>query len=155
MQRIANILTALAVAALCGAVAGIAHEGHAPAKPAAESKTSTAAKAAPAAAKKLPAAAVKKVELIGELIDPQCWYTHNADGKDHAKCALNCAKGGQDLAFYDTRTGELHTLLALGHGKNPNEGMLDHIGVPVRVKGTSYQRGVNRALLVESVENVR
>jgi hypothetical protein len=145
-------VVAIAIAAVCGAALVSAHEGHqnAQGKPA----TSTTA-AAPAAAKKLPAAAVKKVDMIGELVDPQCWFTHNADGKDHAKCALNCAKGGQDLAFFDSKTGELHTLLAVGHGKNPNEGMLAHIGVPVRVRGTSYQRGANRGLLVEKVEPVR
>ena len=151
MQRNSMRLALLAagVAAVCGTVAVSAHEGHkqAPGKAPAAATSATA--------KKLPAAAVTKVDMIGELIDPQCWFTHNADGKDHAKCALNCAKGGQDLAFYDNKTGEVHTLLALGHGKNPNEGMLDHVGHPVRVKGTSYLRGVNRALLVETVERVR
>ena len=147
-----HVALAAAIVAVCGAALVSAHEGHqkTQGKPGASATAAT-----PATVKKLPAAAVKKVDMIGELIDPQCWFTHNADGKDHAKCALNCAKGGQDLAFYDASTGEVHTLLALGHGKNPNEGMLAHIGVPVRVRGTSYQRGVNRALLIEKVEPAR
>src|SRR5262245_22230052 len=92
-----NTWIAVMVDASCGAAAAMAHEGHkqSQGKPATPPATTTSA-----ATTKLPVAAVKKVDLVGELVDPQCWFTHNADGKDHAKCALNCAKGGQDLAFF-------------------------------------------------------
>jgi hypothetical protein len=126
-------------------MAGIvqAHEGHnhGKAKPA----TARSAKAA------LPAATVTKVTFTGELIDTQCWFTHNGEGKDHAACAVRCAKGGQDLAFLDQATGEVHTIIAAGHGTNPNEGLYEHVGIPVRVRGTLYKRGPNRGLLLENV----
>ncbi len=106
---------------------------------------------APAATPAVPRAEVKKVDLTGELIDPQCWFTHNGEGKGHAKCAVMCARGGQDLAFLDSATGRVHTLIAAGHGKNPNDGLYDHVGLPVRIRGTLYQRGANTGLLLESV----
>jgi hypothetical protein len=113
------------------------------------------AKAAVAAPARPPRAEVKKVDLTGEIVDPQCWFTHNGEGKDHAGCAVRCARGGQDLAFLDARSGELHTLIATGHGKNPNDGLYEKVGVPVRVRGTLYQRGTNSGLLLEGVQKIR
>ncbi len=118
------------------------------------SSTTAAKKTATTAVAKatLPASSVEKVSLTGELIDPQCWFTHNGEGEKHAECAVRCAKGGQDLAFLDSRTGEVHTLIATGHGKNPNDGLYEHVAVPVRVRGTLYKRGMNTGLLLENVE---
>ncbi len=99
----------------------------------------------------VPAAQVRPVTLEGELVDPQCWYTHNGEGKEHADCAVVCARGGQDLAFLDQKTGVLYSIIAQGHGKNPNDGMYGHVGKRVRVKGTAYTRAENRGLLVQSV----
>lgn len=150
----------LAIGILGTAVGATAHEGHKSVKgkghmlvKGGSSSTATTKKAAataPAIAT-LPAASVEKVTLTGELIDTQCWFTHNGEGKGHAACAVKCAKGGQDLAFLDTRTGEMHSLIASGHGKNPNEGLYDHVGVPVQVRGTLYKRGTNSGLLLENV----
>lgn len=124
---------AAAVLLALSAPGAVAHEGH--------SRKAT-----------LPAARVQTVTMEGELIDPQCWFTHNGEGLEHAGCARMCARGGQDLAFLDQETGALYGILAAGHGKNPNEGMYTHVGVRVRVKGTAYERGVNRGLIVQSVE---
>ena len=110
---------------------------------------------ASAAKATLPASSVEKVSLTGELIDPQCWFTHNGEGEKHAECAVRCARGGQDLAFLDSRTGEVHTLIAVGHGKNPNDGLYEYVGVPVRARGTLYKRGVSSGLLLEAVEHAK
>lgn len=152
MKRIA---TALLAAGILGTVlVASAHDGHKTVKGGASSTAS--AKQAPTAAvakATLPASSVEKVSLTGELIDPQCWFTHNGEGEKHAECAVRCARGGQDLAFLDSTTGEVHTLIAVGHGKNPNDGLYDHVGVPVRARGTLYKRGKSSGLLLEAVEH--
>ena len=149
-------LVLLAVGVLGTAVGATAHEGHKSVKGASSSTAAAKKAATPARAHvQLPAASVEKVSLTGELIDTQCWFTHNGEGKDHAACAVKCAKGGQDLAFLDTRTGEIHSLIASGHGKNPNEGLYDHVGVPVQVRGTLYKRGPNSGLLLENVAHAK
>ena len=127
-----GVVAGAALLVLCAAGA-VAHEGH--------TRKAT-----------LPAARVQTVILEGELVDPQCWFTHNGEGLEHAGCARMCARGGQDLAFLDHETGALYGILAAGHGKNPNEGKYAHVGMRVRVKGTAYDRGGNRGLLVQSVE---
>lgn len=137
-----RVMIVLAITATMGAAVVVeAHKGE---------KHTKAAAPAPAAA-----AAVTKVRLAGELVDPQCWFTHNGEGRKHADCAVTCARGGQNLAFLEKDTRDLYTLIAPGHGKNPNVGLYDHVGVPVHVRGTVYQRGTNRGLLLEGVERVR
>ncbi len=151
MKRVVIILSAVGI--LGTALAAQTHEQHKHVK---GGSSTSPVKAVPVATKaKVPTATVTKVDLTGELIDPQCWFTHNGEGRAHAKCAVTCAKGGQDLAFLDARTNEMHTLIAAGHGNNPNDGLYEHVGVPVRVRGTLYQRGTSSGLLVEAVEHAR
>ena len=91
-----------------------------------------------------------KAIMLGEIIDPLCYFTHASRGPDHAACALMCAKGGQTLAFLEERSGRVYSLIALGHGKNPNQPVLGVIGKRVSVKGTIYGMGKDVVLAVES-----
>ncbi len=154
-----RIMLVLATVGLVGAVAAVsAHDGHKQAKAPAAAPIQAKAKSpavTPIRARPIAAMKVETVRLRGELIDPQCWFTHNGEGEKHAECAVRCARGGQDLAFLDAQTGELYTLIATSHGENPNVGLYENVGVPVSVRGTAYQRGNNRGLLVEAVEKVR
>jgi hypothetical protein len=93
----------------------------------------------------------QKVTIQGELIDPQCYFTHASRGPEHAGCARMCAKGGQDLAFLHEASGIVYPLIATGHGENPNAGWLDHVGKTVRVKGTIYRMHSSSVLMLESV----
>lgn len=93
----------------------------------------------------------RDVLLRGEIIDPQCYFTHDSRGLEHASCARMCAKGGQDMAFLDEASGRIWPLIAAGHGRNPNDGLLDHIGKPVEVEGVVFARGANEVLLIHKV----
>ena len=91
------------------------------------------------------------VTMNGEIIDPQCYFTHNSRGTAHASCATMCAKGGQGLAFLDDATGSLFPLIAKAHGASQNEGLLPHIGKSVQVNGLVYRKAGNAVLLVQSL----
>ena len=78
--------------------------------------------------------------LRGEIIDPMCYFVHDARGMSHAKCAEMCAKGGQNLAFLDDATGNVYPLIAKGHGENPNTGLIPHLGRAVEVKLALYHK---------------
>ena len=93
----------------------------------------------------------ESVTMNGEIIDPQCYFTHASRGAAHASCAAMCAKGGQGLSFLDDATGKLYPLIAKAHGASQNEGLLPHLGKSVRVSGTVYRSGSNAALLIKSV----
>jgi predicted lipoprotein with Yx(FWY)xxD motif len=109
------------------------------------------AMAHPAVAGTAAAPQSESVTLKGEIIDPQCYFTHGSRGAAHASCAAMCAKGGQGLAFLDDASGTVYPLIARAHGASQNEGLLPHLGKPVVVKGVSYRKGRNVVLLIQSV----
>jgi hypothetical protein len=93
----------------------------------------------------------ESVTMSGEIIDPQCYFTHDSRGMDHVECATKCAKGGQGLSFLDAASGIAYPLIAKAHGGNQNDGLLPHIGKPVQVKGVVYRKAGNSVLLIQSV----
>ena len=142
--------TLIAVGALGLLAAGLAsaHEGHKHA-----AKASTPPKAS-AKAVTHPMKA-QEIQIVGELVDPQCWFTHDGQGGDHRDCAVMCAEGGQDLSLYETKTGRLYAIISGTHGESPNKGLIEHVAFPVRVTGTLYSRGPNQALLVQNIQRVK
>jgi len=143
-------LMVLMMGALAATVVS-AHDGH----------KHPPAKSAPAAAAKAPVKAApltlnaQQVQLVGELVDPQCWFTHDGQGEDHRDCAVMCAEGGQGLALYEAKTGRLYSIIAGSHGESPNKGLIEHVASPVRVSGTLFSRGSNQALVVQSIQRVK
>ena len=104
---------------------------------------------APAAGKGAPRSEI--VTMTGEIVDPQCYFTHNSRGPAHASCAAMCAKGGQGLSFLDDGSGVVYPLIAKSHGASQNEGLIADLGKPVTVKGTVFHKGGNSVLLIQSV----
>ena len=94
----------------------------------------------------------RSVTLRGEIIDPQCYFTHDGRGADHASCALFCARGGQDLAFLDESDGRVYPLIATTHGMDPNHGLYPHVGRSVQMEGVLFRRGATAFLLIQRVD---
>lgn len=97
---------------------------------------------------------VRQVTLEGEIIDPQCYFTHGGRGLEHRTCALLCARGGQDLAFLNRAGGRVYPIIAGRHGANPNDSLYDVVGYPVLVRGTLYELRGQRVLLVQKAERL-
>jgi hypothetical protein len=93
----------------------------------------------------------ESVAMTGELVEPMCYFMHDARGPAHASCAQMCARGGQTLAFLDITTGNVYPLLAKAHGENPNDGLYDLLGIPVDVKGAMYHKGTSYFLQLTSI----
>ena len=102
-----------------------------------------------------PAVQVTTVTMIGEVIDPQCWFTHDSRGVEHAACATRCARGGQGLAFLEERTGKFYSLIARQHGAHQNELVLPHVGKRVQVRGIVYTKGPDSVLQVLSAAVIK
>ena len=94
----------------------------------------------------------RAVTLEGEIIDPQCYFTHGGQGLAHRECALMCARGGQGLAFLNRAGGRVYPIIADRHGGNPNDSLYAVVGYPVVVRGTLYQVGGQRALLIRRAQ---
>ena len=93
-------------------------------------------------------AGARTVTMEGEIIDPQCWYTHGGRGESHRDCALMCARGGQTLAFLNRAGERVYPIIAGAHGANPNDSLYAVVGYPVIVTGTLYARRGQQALVV-------
>jgi hypothetical protein len=96
----------------------------------------------------------RAVTLEGEIVDPQCLFTHEGRGEAHRACALFCARGGQDLAFLNRAGERVYPIIADRHGRNPNAGLYDVVGYPVIVHGKLYKRRNDRVLRVDRVERL-
>jgi hypothetical protein len=96
----------------------------------------------------------RAVTLEGEIIDPQCYFTHGGQGLAHRDCALMCARGGQGLAFLNRAGGRVYPIIAGRHGANPNDSLYAVVGYPVLVRGTLYEVRGQRALLVAQAERL-
>jgi hypothetical protein len=96
----------------------------------------------------------RAVTLEGEVIDPQCYFTHGGQGPTHRDCALMCARGGQGLAFLNRAGGRVYPIIAGRHGANPNDSLYAVVGYPVLVRGTLYEVRGQRALLVAQAERL-
>jgi hypothetical protein len=98
--------------------------------------------------------AARAVTLEGEIIDPQCYFTHGGQGLAHRDCALMCARGGQSLAFLNRAGGRVYPIIAGRHGANPNDSLYAVVGYPVLVRGTLYEVRGQQALLVSRAERI-
>lgn len=94
------------------------------------------------------------VTLEGEIVDPQCYYTHGGRGLGHRSCALYCARGGQDMAFLNRAGDRLYPIIAARHGADPNEGLLAYVGYPVIVEGAWFGKDASRVLRVDRVRRL-
>ena len=94
------------------------------------------------------------VTMEGEIIDPQCYYTHGGRGLAHRSCAIYCARGGQDLAFLNRAGERLYPLIAAHHGADPNAAVLRYVGYPVVVQGAWFEKRGQRVLRVDVVHRL-
>jgi hypothetical protein len=101
-----------------------------------------------------PASSPHGVTFEGEIIDPQCYFTHGGSGPAHRDCAVMCARGGQSLAFLNRANRRVYPIIAGRHGANPNDSLYAVVGYPVIVRGTLFERGGQSALLVDRAERI-
>ena len=102
-----------------------------------------------------PSRSARAVTLEGEIIDPQCYFTHGGQGLAHRDCALMCARGGQGLAFLNRAGGRVYPIIADRHGANPNDSLYAVVGYPVVVIGTLYEVRGQGALQVARATRLR
>jgi hypothetical protein len=105
----------------------IAVEGSAEARPAAEKMLGT-------------------FELSGEIVDGKCYLgvMNPGSGKVHRDCAARCLSGGVPVLFATNNFGGEPAVLQLtdlNQEPLPKAAFLDHVGQPVRLKGTVLKNG--------------
>jgi hypothetical protein len=104
--------------------------------------------AAEGTAEALPAAekTLGMFELNGEIVDGKCYLgvMNPGSGKVHRDCAARCLSGGVPVLFATNNfRGEPAVLQLTDSGRKPlpKAAFLDHLGQPVRIKGTVVENG--------------
>lgn len=95
--------------------------------------------------------ASKTVE--GEIVDITCYLRHQARGEEHIQCAVMCANMGMPLGVLEDETEQIYLIVPSGHS-DPKEGVLEHIGKHVKVKGTMLALGGLTTLEIEEVREI-
>lgn len=91
--------------------------------------------------------------VVGEVIDPVCYLSHDSRGAEHAACARACAKQGVNLAIIEEKTGKIYMSLPVDHS-NPNSKLFDHIAQRVEVKGPVFRKGGLTGIFVQSIHEL-
>jgi hypothetical protein len=83
------------------------------------------------------------VRLIGEVLDPKCYFgvMKPGNGKPHRDCAIRCIAGGISPVFWvRNESGATDYYLILDEdGKKMNEELKDHIAEPVSLTARAVQ----------------
>ena len=85
-------------------------------------------------------------ELSGEIVDGKCYLgvMNPGSGKVHRDCAARCLSGGVPILFATNDFRGEPAILQLTDSNQkplPKAAFLDHVGQPVRIKGTVVENG--------------
>jgi hypothetical protein len=93
-------------------------------------------------------------ELNGEIVDGKCYLgvMNPGSGKVHRDCTTRCLSGGVPILFATNNfQGEPAVLQLTDSGRKPlpKAAFLEHVGQPVRIKGTVVENGDTLVLEID------
>lgn len=92
-----------------------------------------------------------KVTLTGEVIDVNCYSTHQLQGAQHKACATACAKAGVPLAILAS-DGTIYMPVSSKPGDAQNARLMQFIASKVKVTGTHRSVSGLHTIEIETVE---
>ena len=101
-----------------------------------------------------PLLAQQEQTIRGEIVDPAAYLKDGRHGPELVNQTYEALDGGQTLAVLDDTGEHLYLLLAEEPGEDPNELVYDYVNQHLLVKGTVYERGGVRGIVVRSVEPI-
>src|SRR4030095_12578995 len=100
-------------------------------------------------------AAGKKMTITGEVYDSGCFFTKNLTNPISQECALECAAGGSPLVI----KGKDGFVYLPVDDKMPAQGqnfrLIKFGAKTVKVTGMVYEQGSARAIVIQSIEEVK
>lgn len=99
------------------------------------------------------------VHLIGEVIDPKCYFgvMKPGQGKPHRDCAIRCLEGGMPAVFFvGNDKGQSNYYLLLDKGGNVlNHQLKNFVGDPVSLSARAVRHGDWDLLYLNSMEDIQ
>jgi putative membrane protein len=91
------------------------------------------------------------VQLVGEFVDPVCFFQHGMLGPAARRCALVSGRVEQGMGFYDIRGRRFYTVVGQNHWQDPRLGFLDALGETLAVRAHVWRAGRGAALTITAV----
>lgn len=95
----------------------------------------------------------KFMTIVAEVMDPACFLEAGSKsiGPGHFQCAVDCARSGQTLAFYDRAADRIYFIAGELPGQNPNDPVRGYIHQKVDVSGKVYHRADAWGIVITKV----
>ena len=91
------------------------------------------------------------VYLVGEFVDPVCYFQHGMQGEAARQCAMVRGRVDQGFGFLDIRRRRLYTVIGQNHWQDPKQGLLDVLGDTVAIRARLWKSDGAAAIVVNAV----
>ncbi len=93
----------------------------------------------------------KATSVKGEILDLACYVSHDSHGKEHAKCAERCVKGGQPMGLL-AEDGTIYVLFADHSDGSAYEKSQSFAGEMVEISGPMAEKAGMKGITVHNVK---
>ena len=91
------------------------------------------------------------VYMVGEFVDPVCYFQHGMLGEAARRCALVRGRVEQGFGFLDIRRRKLYTVIGQNHWQDPRAGLLGVLGDTVAIRARLWKSDDAAAIVVHAV----
>jgi putative membrane protein len=91
------------------------------------------------------------VYMVGEFVDPVCYFQHGMLGDAARQCAMVRGRVEQGFGFLDIRNRRLYTVIGQNHWQDPRLGLLDALGDTVAIRARMWKSDGAAAIVVNAV----
>jgi len=89
--------------------------------------------------------------VSGEVLDLNCYMSHEAHGDQHKKCATECMNGGGPIGIL-TKEGKVYLVIKDEDKPEPYDALKKRAAETVTVTGEIYDRGGISSVEIESLK---
>ena len=97
----------------------------------------------------------QEAEITGTVVDVYCLVTMNMEGKAHRQCAMECVKNGAPLGIKEEKTGAIYLVAGQKKMVYASSQLEKYVEQRVTARGTVYERGGVKMLVVDSAKPVK
>jgi len=91
------------------------------------------------------------VYLVGEFVDPVCFFQHGMQGALQRECALVPGRTEQGIWFLDIRRRKLYCVIGQNHWQDPVRGFREALGDTFAVRARVWKRAGGEAIAIRAL----
>jgi putative membrane protein len=91
------------------------------------------------------------VYLVGEFVDPVCYFQHGMQGALQRQCALVPGRTEQGIWFLDIRRRKLYCVVGQNHWQDPVRGFREALGDTFAIRARVWKRDNGQAIAINAL----